>query len=326
MSEYNMEISENEMLDEEGIMQEAIESEHEQKIDSDMLAKLEGKTIYRIKMSHSNATEFCICPDELTVQPLDLVIVPAKYGRDLGIVQGVIRNRLEIGNNSVLVLQRKATETDQKQFEENEEKSKKAFRLCRDKIFEHKLDMKLISAHYLLDEPKILFFFTADSRVDFRELVKDLVAVFKMRIELRQIGVRDETRVLGGLGMCGRVFCCNSITDKLKPVSIKMAKEQNLSLNSLKISGACGRLLCCLAYEFSFYKEMKSGLPNLGEKINYKNTDYSVSDINIFKQMITLVRPNEDNLHIAFTRLTRDERTRKWSILEVKEPDAKSEE
>lgn len=319
MNDYNMDLPEKEMLDEEGIMQEMMESEHDQKVDSDMLAKLEGKTIYRIRMSHSNATEYCVCPDELTVQPSDKVIVPAKYGRDLGIVQGVIRNRLEIGNNAVLVLQRKATESDLKQFDENGEKSRKAFKLCKEKIVEHKLDMKLISAHYLLDEPKILFFFTADSRVDFRELVKDLVAVFKMRIELRQIGVRDETRVLGGLGMCGRVFCCNSITDKLKPVSIKMAKEQNLSLNSLKISGACGRLLCCLAYEFSFYKEKKSGLPNLGEKINYKNADYAVSDINIFKQRITLSRPNEDSIHITFDRISREDRTRKWSIADAQE-------
>ena len=140
-------------------------------------------------------------------------------------------------------------------------REERAFALCREKIEARGLEMKLVSAHYLLDEQKILFFFTAENRVDFRELVKDLVSVFKMRIELRQIGVRDEARVVGGLGICGRALCCNAITDKLRPVSIKMAKEQNLTLNSMKISGPCGRLLCCLSYEFDVYREARQTLP-----------------------------------------------------------------
>ncbi|WP_461248179.1 regulatory iron-sulfur-containing complex subunit RicT, partial [Treponema sp. R6D11] len=138
------------------------------------------------------------------------------------------------------------------------------FDICFKKIENHKLEMKLVLVHYLLEEPKILFFFTADNRVDFRELVKDLVSVFKMRIELRQIGVRDEARVLGGLGVCGRGYCCHCVSDKLKPVSIKMAKDQKLSLNSVKISGPCGRLMCCLFYEYSFYSEQQRALPQEG--------------------------------------------------------------
>ncbi len=302
------------MLDEEGIYQETMESEVEQKPDSNVLASLEGKTIFRIRMVHSNATEYCVCADGLAVSPRDHVIVPTKYGRDLGVIQGIVGNLMEIGANAVLTLQRKATESDLKLYEDNKERDKKAYGICREKIREHSLDMKLISAHYLLDEPKILFFFTADARVDFRELVKDLVSIFKSRIELRQIGVRDETRVQGGLGMCGRMFCCNSITDKLKPVSIKMAKEQNLSLNSLKISGACGRLLCCLAYEYGFYKEARQHLPNIGEKIFYNKAEYYVSDVNIFKKRLVLSRVNEENAQIEFGRVARNEKTNKWEI------------
>ena len=150
------------------------------------------------------------------------------------------------------------------------------------------MDMKLVSVHYLLEDPKILFFFTAESRVDFRELVKDLVSVFKTRIELRQIGVRDESRVVGGLGVCGRAYCCHAVSDKLKPVSIKMAKDQNLSLNSLKISGPCGRLLCCLSYEHLFYGEQRRLIPPEGSRINWDGISWKVTEVNIVMGKIKL--------------------------------------
>jgi len=140
--------------------------------------------------------------------------------------------------------------------------------------------MKLVLVHYLLEEPKILFFFTAENRVDFRELVKDLVSVFKMRIELRQIGVRDEARVVGGLGVCGRGYCCHCVSDKLKPVSLKMAKDQKLSLNSVKISGPCGRLLCCLFYEYGFYSEQQRNLPQEGMKTTFNNETWKIAEVN----------------------------------------------
>ena len=148
--------------------------------------------------------------------------------------------------------------------------------------------MKLVHVHYLLEEPKILFFFTAESRVDFRELVKDLVGIFKTRIELRQIGVRDESRVLGGLGVCGRAYCCHAVSDNLKPVSIKMAKDQNLSLNSMKISGSCGRLLCCLAYEHLFYSEQRRLIPSEGTKINWDGTMWKVTEVNVVMGKVKL--------------------------------------
>jgi cell fate regulator YaaT (PSP1 superfamily) len=311
------------VLDEEGILEEELaaqkeKTEKEKEAETeDILLSLEGKTIYRVKIINSNATEFCICTPELEAKEGDFVIVPTRYGRDLGRVQGIITNLLEIGTNQVITLQRKATERDLKLFEDNKEKDKKAFAICKEKIGQHGLEMKLVSAHYLLDEPKILFFFTAEARVDFRELVKDLVAVFKTRIELRQIGVRDESRLLGGMGMCGRGFCCNTITDKLQPVSIKMAKEQNLSLNSLKISGACGRLLCCLAYEFPYYKEKKENLPSIGEKITYNNVNYAVTDINIFTCTIALKDTNDHTVTIDFGKIKRNTREERWEIISM---------
>ncbi|NLY75684.1 MAG: stage 0 sporulation family protein [Firmicutes bacterium] len=160
-----------------------------------------------------------------------------------------------------------ATPEDHLQLKENEEKSKKAFNVCLEKIKQHQLVMKLVDVEYTFDRSKIIFYFTADGRVDFRELVKDLAAVFKTRIELRQIGVRDEAKMLGGLGPCGRPLCCATFLGEFEPVSIKMAKEQNLSLNPVKISGICSRLMCCLKYESSSYRDAKADLPLVGSKV-----------------------------------------------------------
>ena len=175
-----------------------------------------------------------------------------------------------------------------------------------------------MSAHYLLEEPKILFFFTAENRVDFRELVKDLVSVFKMRIELRQIGVRDESRVIGGLGICGRYLCCHTVSDKLNPVSIKMAKEQNMSLNSLKISGPCGRLLCCLGYEYDFYKCEKAKLPELGTKFKINNEQFVITEVNILTNQIRLLSDSSRLLIFAFEDFSFDTKSNNWIINKTK--------
>ncbi|MDD2231906.1 MAG: regulatory iron-sulfur-containing complex subunit RicT [Sphaerochaetaceae bacterium] len=185
-------------------------------------------------------------------------------------------------------IDRVATPDDMKKYYQNLENEEEAMKVCREKIGKHNLDMKLVTSHFLLGEPKALFFFTSDDRVDFRDLVKDLVSVFRLRIELRQIGVRDESRVLGGLAVCGRDFCCHSVTDKLSPVTIKMAKEQNLSLNSMKISGPCGRLLCCLAYEYDFYMEEKHDYPYEGSKLKVGGEICKVTEVNILSKKITL--------------------------------------
>ena len=211
-------------------------------------------------------------------------------------------------------IERIADAEDLAKYQLNCDNEDVALRTCREKVLKHGLDMKLVSAHYLLGEPKILFFFTADSRVDFRELVKDLVAIFRVRIELRQIGVRDESRVLGGLAVCGRDYCCHCVTDKLNPVSIKMAKEQNLSLNSMKISGPCGRLLCCLSYEYDFYKEEKRKLPSEGSRLKLKNELLKITEVNILSKKISLTAPDGRYLSIPLDKVFFNKETDRWEI------------
>lgn len=184
-----------------------------------------------------------------------------------------------------------ATPDELERYAQNIEAEKEVIPICREKVEKRNLNMKLVGAHYVLEEPKLLIFFTAPDRVDFRELVKDLVAVFKLRIEMRQIGNRDEARVLGGLAICGRDFCCHCVSDKLKPVTIKMAKEQNLSLNTTKISGPCGRLMCCLNFEYEYYLEEKQTYPSEGSKIKLGNDFFRIIEVDIFSQKMTVIGP-----------------------------------
>ena len=191
---------------------------------------------------------------------------------------------------------RLANDEDKKKFETNKKKSQEAFQTCVKKINEHGLKMKLISAEYTFDGSKVLFYFTADGRVDFRELVRDLAGVFRTRIELRQIGVRDEAKISGGIGMCGRELCCNSYLSEFIPVSIKMAKEQNLSLNPTKISGVCGRLMCCLKHEQDTYEYLNSRLPNIGDTVTaFDGTKGEVSSINVLRQRVKLIVTDEED-------------------------------
>ena len=194
---------------------------------------------------------------------------------------------------------RVATKEDEEHEAENRQKEKEAFKICKKKIREHGLEMKLIDAEYTFDNNKVLFYFTADGRIDFRELVKDLASVFKTRIELRQIGVRDETKILGGIGICGRRLCCHTHLSEFVPVSIKMAKEQNLSLNPTKISGVCGRLMCCLKHEEETYEDLNRRLPNIGD---YVTTDDGlkgeVSSVNVLRQQVKVIVNVDDEKEI----------------------------
>lgn len=183
-----------------------------------------------------------------------------------------------------------STEEDDAVEKKNKEKEKEAFDICLEKINKHGLEMKLIDSEYTFDNNKVLFYFTADGRIDFRELVKDLASVFKTRIELRQIGVRDETKIVGGIGICGRPLCCHSYLSEFAPVSIKMAKEQNLSLNPTKISGVCGRLMCCLKNEEEAYEELNSKLPNVGDVLTTKdNLRGEVQSVSVLKQLVKVI-------------------------------------
>lgn len=187
-------------------------------------------------------------------------------------------------------IMRTATEEDEEFERRNREEEKEAFQICLEKIAKHGLEMKLISAEYTFDKNKLLFYFTADGRIDFRELVKDLASVFRTRIELRQIGVRDETKLRGGIGICGRALCCHTYMSEFAPVSIKMAKEQNLSLNPTKISGVCGRLMCCLKNEEEAYEELNSHLPNVGSRVKTPDgLSGEVQSVSVLKQKVKVV-------------------------------------
>ena len=234
-------------------------------------------------------------PKEFQVKSGDHVIVETARGMEFGSVVSERRQVKEkcIGDELKPVL-RIATKEDEERAAKNREKEKEAYKICLDKIKEHELDMKLVSTEYTFDNNKVLFYFTADGRIDFRELVKDLASVFKTRIELRQIGVRDETKIKGGIGICGRSLCCNTFLSEFVPVSIKMAKEQNLSLNPTKISGVCGRLMCCLKNEQDTYEYLNSKLPNVGDEVK-TNTGVKgvVHEVSVLRQRVKLVVTDE---------------------------------
>ena len=239
-------------------------------------------------------------PKNYKIRPSDHVIVETARGIEYGTVVGKVR---EVEEEKVVQplkpVLRIATERDNEQEAANKGKEKEAFRICQEKIRKHGLDMKLIDAEYTFDNNKVLFYFTADGRIDFRELVKDLASVFKTRIELRQIGVRDETKILGGIGICGRRLCCHTHLSEFVPVSIKMAKEQNLSLNPTKISGVCGRLMCCLKHEEETYEDLNRRLPNIGD---YVTTDDGlkgeVSSVNVLRQQVKVIVNVDDEKEI----------------------------
>ena len=217
----------------------------------------------------------------------DYVIIEHDRGLDYGqIVLSKGPNTDEQSKDPVKKIMRLADERDIKQIQENRLKAKEAFGACNKKIEEHKLEMKLVNAEYSFDRTKMVFYFTAGGRVDFRFLVKDLAKIFKARIELRQIGVRDEARIFGGFGPCGRELCCAKFLKDFEPVTIKMAKEEGLSLNPPKISGLCGRLMCCLNFEYETYKLLSKGLPKEGECINTGQGKAKVISINVFKHSV----------------------------------------
>lgn len=221
----------------------------------------------------------------------DHVIVETARGIEYGYV--VLGNR-EVDESKVVPplkpVIRMATAEDEAVETKNRNKEKEAFKICQDKIKKHNLEMKLIDAEYTFDNNKVLFYFTADGRIDFRELVKDLASVFKTRIELRQVGVRDETKIMGGIGICGRALCCHSYLSEFIPVSIKMAKEQNLSLNPTKISGVCGRLMCCLKNEEETYEVLNSKLPNTGDYVTTNDgLKGEVQSVNVLRQLVKVI-------------------------------------
>ncbi len=239
-------------------------------------------------------------PLRFPIKKGDNVIVETARGIEFGTVVSGIR---EVDEEKVVQplkpVIRIATDRDKEQEQSNKAKEKEAFKICLEKIQKHELDMKLIDAEYTFDNNKVLFYFTADGRIDFRELVKDLAAIFKTRIELRQIGVRDETKIMGGIGICGRPLCCKTYLSDFLPVSIKMAKEQNLSLNPTKISGVCGRLMCCLKHEEDTYEELNRKLPGIGDYVTCEDgAKGEVQSVNVLRQLVKVIVDVNDEKEI----------------------------
>lgn len=230
-------------------------------------------------------------PKDIELEAGNHVIVETARGVEYGTVmvgpKGVTDDEVVQPLKPVI---RKATEEDDVIEAKNREKERQAYAVCQEKIKKHELEMKLVDAEYTFDNNKLLFYFTADGRIDFRELVKDLAAVFRTRIELRQIGVRDETKILGGIGICGRELCCHTFLSEFAPVSIKMAKEQNLSLNPTKISGVCGRLMCCLKNEEETYEYLNSRLPGVGDRVTtFDGLRGEVQSVNVLRQLVKVI-------------------------------------
>ena len=243
---------------------------------------------------------YYFAPGKFHIRQGDKVIVETARGIEFGTV---VTGPKEVKDEEVMQplksVIRIATEEDKRAEEKNREKEKEAFEICLEKIRKHNLDMKLINAEYTFDNNKVLFYFTADGRIDFRELVKDLAAVFRTRIELRQIGVRDETKIRGGIGICGRPLCCHTYLSEFAPVSIKMAKEQNLSLNPTKISGVCGRLMCCLKNEQETYEYLNKQLPNIGDQVmTPEGIKGEVQSVNVLRQLVKVIMDVNDEKEI----------------------------
>ena len=243
-----------------------------------------------------NGRSYYFSPDSNQVKGGDKVIVETQNGNGFGIVSEA---NFEVEEDKIVAPLKKmlrfANEKDIKRLEENKKKEQEAFVICEELVAQHKLDMKLVEVEYSFDGTKIIFFFTSDGRVEFRELVKDLASKFHTRIELRQIGVRDEAKMLGGIGICGQPYCCKQFLSDFQPVSIKMAKEQGLSLNPTKISGSCGRLMCCLKYEQDAYEYLNSFTPHVGATVKTENGTGVVTDVNLITGNL-YVKPLDSDL------------------------------
>ena len=240
-----------------------------------------------------NCCEACyVDTNAISVEMNTHYIIETEHGTDIGSTCRHIKylNENEVDKKGKVL--RSASEEEIKKLSEIISTEEKAFQVCKKKIAERKLDMKLVSVKCLFDKTKIIFYFVAENRIDFREVVRDLAAVFRTRIEMRQIGVRDETKIIGGFGLCGRELCCGFLSDGFDPVSIKMAKEQNLNLNSLKISGMCGRLLCCLGYEYDLYKELNKYLPSIDTEIHVGEKLFRVIAIDTLNGVMKLKNEN----------------------------------
>lgn len=274
---------------------------------------VEDSTVYLLRFVHTSETTLGSYEEE-KLFPGQEVVAPSRYGRDLARVLGAVDPNRAADLGAVLPITRIASEGDTARYRESESFEARALTDCRARVESHDLKMKILSTHFLPEENKLLFFFTADGRVDFRELVRDLVGTFRMRIELRQIGVRDETRLLGGVGVCGRVLCCHSYPNQMCSVSIKMAKEQNLSLGSMKVSGPCGRLMCCLSYEYDYYAAERTKFPKQGTVVQGPGMRYLVVDVNMVSRKVALSGEEGGAITVDLSQFSYEPARRSWKV------------
>lgn len=261
--------------------------------------------LYALRLEYSCENLYARNGRKLQFSIGDYVIVETRYGFDGVRVLGRVTHPY-IRSNEILEIERVCDKRDLKRMQEQRASEADAKEVFCQKVRDHGLGMKFIAVHWVLCEPKVLFLFSAEGRVDFRELVRDLVSVFRTRIELRQIGVRDEARILGGMGLCGRDFCCHAMSDRTPPVSIRMAKQQGLSLNSTKVSGACGRLICCLAHEDAFYSSCRRTFPQEGTRLFYDGTNFTITAVNYLTQMCTLQGDEGRELKVNLKRFSKE--------------------
>ncbi len=287
-------------------------------------------SVVGVRFQEDGKMQYYEIDPSLSPQVGDYVITESAHGADLGeIIMGINEIAEEQVRDALPHVLRIATPQDIQQATDNRAREREAYRVCQRKIAEHKLEMKLVSVECTFDRSKMMFYFTANGRVDFRALVKDLASTFKTRIELRQIGVRDEARMLGGLGPCGRPICCGAFLNDFQPVSIKMAKEQNLSLNPTKISGVCGRLMCCLKYEQDQYEQTRKKMPRVGREVTTPDGSGIVCDLNIVKETVSVRIPNGDTTEIRtypLDQIIRPEHARQESKPETAPEEAESGE
>jgi cell fate regulator YaaT (PSP1 superfamily) len=258
----------------------------------------------QVKMREEGRIHYCKIGEQSPAIGASVIIESDRgmdYGQVLSDPETILEENVEKPMHKIL---RTMTPEDEKKVQDNKDQAKSAYHTCQQKVGAHRLPMKLVDVEYTFDRTKLIFYFTADGRIDFRELVKELAVVFKARIELRQIGVRDEAKILGGVGCCGRELCCAKFLKDFEPVNIKMAKVQRLSLNPSKISGLCGRLLCCLKYEYKTYKSLEKNLPREGTVVRTKFGDGKVTGLNIIKQTAVVELENDRTLEVPVAELT----------------------
>lgn len=278
--------------------------------------------VVRVKLVHSSET--CLCVPKEKNEEIDLdagagVIVPTRHGAEIGTVLGPVRDETELRGAELVEVIRQTEAEDLENFERNREFSDDLLRSCRRRLdsLQLQLKMKLVAAHLVFGGGKLILYFTAEGQVDFRRLVGDLAEEVGLQIDLQKIGMRDETRIIGGVGVCGRTLCCNGVTDRRPRVSVRMAREQGLSLDTERISGQCGRLLCCLSYEYDFYQEVRKAVPKEGKSVYYQGDRFRVIELNVLSERARITGDGGVTLGVGFSDFKFDEANRRWEIVSI---------